>query len=251
MRARPLILYVIGCACGAGPALTRAETDYAEAKRLYQRNDQRALPALKQIALASPDDPEHCGVASGLVLDLLSAAGGEGLVEFQLEFQHSECANDERTVAALGPKLHRLAPPRIGLPSDSTDPVLTALGFLEGCWSYYDVDYGYELCFHAADGRVVGDVRTIGPMASPAWFGLTIARDDAGWMLSAAPGFTELAGFERVPLLEANGSSAAFGVTKPALQLEAAGTGLKMIRGRTLWFRRSTPSSRFEGISRW
>ena len=67
----------------------------------------------------------------------------------------------------------------------SSDPELRALAFLEGCWSYSDVDWGEAICWHAEDESWIGEESVTGPMAVPTESRLRIARTDVAVRLTA------------------------------------------------------------------
>ena len=209
------------------------------------------MPALKAIALAVVDDPQHCAIAYNLGMDmLLHGELTESLGEFAQAFATSACNNDDRPVAGLEPKPVRRAAPNIGEPTPPSDRTFVALQFLDGCWRRYDVDWGFELCWRREDGRWLGDVKVVGPMAKPQWLGLVIARDSNGWMLSAgSPGMAEFAGLDRVPLLELTEGRVSFGVGRAALEFARQGDGLTLTRGLTYGLKKGRLVA--PGVKRW
>jgi hypothetical protein len=59
-----------------------------------------------------------------------------------------------------------------------SDRDLDALAFLDGCWSKWDVDWGFHLCWKRAGAAWLGSLETGGPMG-PKWrVEFRIARGD-------------------------------------------------------------------------
>ena len=56
----------------------------------------------------------------------------------------------------------------VTIPSRATDPELDALGFLDGCWHQWSVDWGFTWCWKRDGSRWRGSFTSHGPMG-PHW----------------------------------------------------------------------------------
>lgn len=69
--------------------------------------------------------------------------------------------------------------PRVVGERPRADPELDSLAFLEGCWSYWNVDWGFRIDWRRESRGWIGDYQTYGPMAGEMACEILIEHTDA------------------------------------------------------------------------
>jgi hypothetical protein len=108
----------------------------------------------------------------------------------------------------------RSAPPpaaSLGNVAAENEPSLDALAFLTGCWTYYHIDYGFDLCWERRAEGWHGRWHTKGPMATERTITLDITRGRGLLELTAEPSVDWFDGVEHVALTGTAPSSVRFG----------------------------------------
>jgi hypothetical protein len=184
----------------------RQHAAFAAARVLHAHGtSEEATPRLMALAAADPPDPELCVLARNLVLDLDNARGDwPALQRHAAALEQSPCATRGRA----NPHLPQFAGDGVN------DPSLDQLGFLDGCWQYFHIDWGFGLCWHREGARWVGLADTFGPMErKPSAVGLQIAHGASGLVFSAGTNasLTLFDGLEAAPMTGFTASQVTFG----------------------------------------
>jgi hypothetical protein len=207
-------------------AATDASIAFAEARAHYDKNQlDAAIAGFSAIALAAAPDQERCEVAANLALDAMHVRGDrEAMERFAREWEQSACRR----------------PPRRDPPEKLVarkDPALDALSFLDGCWTYWSVDWGFTLCWQREEGSWDGSVITDGAGAGAGkreHLGLQIIHDGNGLVLSA--GATQWSLFrelQRAPVTVFDGGMSAAKPQQPELVIQYRLGELLISRGES------------------
>jgi hypothetical protein len=202
-----------------------ASIAFAEARAHYDKNQlDAAIAGFSTIALAATPDRERCELAANLALDAMNVKKDyAAMTRFAREWERAACRRPPRQEPA-----EKLV--------SRKDPALDALSFLDGCWKYWSVDWGFTLCWQREEGSWDGSVITDGAGAGAGkreHLGLQIVHDGNGLVLSV--GATQWALFrelQRAPVTVLDGGMRAAKPQQPELKISREVDGrLKVSRG--------------------